>query len=462
MADSSSLRPSRSSTVPPRRDDADSGDQHPASDPLAELARLIGQDETLRELTRNARSDGEPQKPAASPEPHTPPWLARSAPQAPQWRDEDEGHDPYAPPAARSAAHVETHDRDQHDRDSDAAEHEQKSYAGEHAHADDQHPSSQHAATPHGTEDNGAYYGDDQVNLEDDDYVEDRAQRRRGLITLGAVLGVLVLGAGGAFGYWTWWSGPRGEPPLIKADAGPNKVVPATQSGDNGSSKPIVERIGQKAPSAGEQMVSREEQPVDVKPPPPRQIPPGSGLSGPTFGQPAMAAPPTGVPASATPRPVKVEIIKPDQTAAADPSQMNGSPLPSRPVSTTMINGNGAPPPPAPAARPGQKQAPLVLGVTGPAAQQPEPPARAAPTGGYFVQLSSQKSEEEAQASYRTLQSKYSLLANREPTIRRADLGAKGGVVYRAQVGPFPSQDEANRFCSVYKVAGGQCLVQKY
>src|SRR5262249_2466967 len=148
------------------------------------------------------------------------------------------------------------------------------------------------------------YYGDDQQNPEDEDYVEDRAQRRRGILTLGAVLGVLVLGTAGAFGYWTWWSGPRGEPPLIKADPTPNKVVPATQSGDNGSNKRIVDRIGEKGPSAGEQLVSREEQPVDVKPPP-RQISPTYGsLSGPTPGQTAQSSPPTGVPASAEPRKV--------------------------------------------------------------------------------------------------------------------------------------------------------------
>ena len=48
-------------------------------------------------------------------------------------------------------------------------------------------------------------------------------------------------------------------------------------------------------------------------------------------------------------------------------------------------------------------------------------------TGAYVVQLSSQKSESEAQASFRALQAKYpSALSDRSPIIRRADLGAKG------------------------------------
>ena len=49
----------------------------------------------------------------------------------------------------------------------------------------------------------------------------------------------------------------------------------------------------------------------------------------------------------------------------------------------------------------------------------------------YVVQLSSQKTEAEAQASFRSLQAKFpSELGSRQPLIRRADLGSKG-VFYR-------------------------------
>jgi len=60
-----------------------------------------------------------------------------------------------------------------------------------------------------------------------------------------------------------------------------------------------------------------------------------------------------------------------------------------------------------------------------------------ADAGGYVVQVSSQKSEADAQASYRALQSKFpTVLGSRPPVIKRADLGDKG-VYYRAIVGPF-------------------------
>ncbi len=77
------------------------------------------------------------------------------------------------------------------------------------------------------------------------------------------------------------------------------------------------------------------------------------------------------------------------------------------------------------------------------------------------MQISSQRTEAEAQASFRSLQAKYpDLLNNRQPIIRRADLGDKG-IYFRAMVGPFVSQDQATGFCGSLKSAGGQCVVQR-
>jgi cell division septation protein DedD len=91
-------------------------------------------------------------------------------------------------------------------------------------------------------------------------------------------------------------------------------------------------------------------------------------------------------------------------------------------------------------------------------------PAQTAPGGGgggYLVQVSSQKNEAEAQASYRVLQGKYpSVLGSRSPVIKRADLGDKG-VYYRAMVGPFGSREEALQLCGSLETAGGKCVVQR-
>ncbi len=81
--------------------------------------------------------------------------------------------------------------------------------------------------------------------------------------------------------------------------------------------------------------------------------------------------------------------------------------------------------------------------------------------GSYAVQVTSQRSEAEAKAEFRTLKAKFpSQLGGHEAVVRRADLGAKG-VYYRALVGPFASAEQATAMCSSLKSAGGNCIVQR-
>jgi len=81
--------------------------------------------------------------------------------------------------------------------------------------------------------------------------------------------------------------------------------------------------------------------------------------------------------------------------------------------------------------------------------------------GGYVVQVSAERSDAEAQSSFKTLQSRYPhVLGDRSPLIRRVELGKKG-TFYRAQVGPFDTVEQAKRFCARLKSAGGHCMVQK-
>jgi hypothetical protein len=89
------------------------------------------------------------------------------------------------------------------------------------------------------------------------------------------------------------------------------------------------------------------------------------------------------------------------------------------------------------------------------------PPATEVAAGSYTVQISSQRTEFEAQASFRSLQAKYpNLLGDQQPVIRRADLGEKG-IYFRTMVGTFASADEASKFCGSLKSAGAQCVVQR-
>ena len=78
-----------------------------------------------------------------------------------------------------------------------------------------------------------------------------------------------------------------------------------------------------------------------------------------------------------------------------------------------------------------------------------------------MVQLSSQRSEAEAQAAFKALQGKFpDQLSDRTATIKRVDIPAKG-IYFRTLVGPFGSSDEAATFCTELKAAGGQCLMQR-
>jgi cell division septation protein DedD len=97
-------------------------------------------------------------------------------------------------------------------------------------------------------------------------------------------------------------------------------------------------------------------------------------------------------------------------------------------------------------------------------AGNPAPTATASPVatagGTFFVQLSAQKSEEDAQSTFRALQAKFSAqLSGRQPVIRRKDL--EKGVFYGVQVGPFASREDAVQLCESLKSAGGACIIQK-
>lgn len=79
---------------------------------------------------------------------------------------------------------------------------------------------------------------------------------------------------------------------------------------------------------------------------------------------------------------------------------------------------------------------------------------------GFVVQLSAGRSEPEAQAAFRTMQAKYSVLSGRQPLIRRKDQGERG-IFYAAQVGPFGMKNDADQLCETLRSAGGTCFVQK-
>jgi hypothetical protein len=85
----------------------------------------------------------------------------------------------------------------------------------------------------------------------------------------------------------------------------------------------------------------------------------------------------------------------------------------------------------------------------------PEP---AAP-GRYYVQLTAQRTSQEAQDRFEEMRERFSALARYQPVILRTEAGVS--VVYRAAVGPFGDLATATEICDALKAQGGQCLVHK-
>jgi hypothetical protein len=498
MADDHIQRPYRASQPPVRSAPGIASATPSASDPLAELARLIGQSDPFAEYGRDGG-----QRAAAAPgvgPAEYPPAPAHDLPAsaAPAYADEhyaaapgyaDEQYAaqvaPFPPPAAPPPQYA-------HEDYGDPA------YAGD-AYAQGIPDHADEAAQldyEHGPYDPN----NPQSVAEQEHFYDDVPPRRRtGILAIAAVFALAVIGTAGAFGYRALYgsSSPSGPPPVIKAEVKPSKIVPAADSKDPKSGKLIYDRVnnGQK-----EKLVSREEQPVGTVLPQDQNGAPGGG----SMQQAALGNGVLGV----EPKKIHTIAIHPNQTVdapaqppAAAPAPAPAPARPAAPAPSPRAAANPAPrqvahaePPARHAAAP--SNAPLSLNPNAPAAPARTPqrtvrtaavaaptpiaPARAAapasiaptrttaPThvapaggGGYAVQIVARHNEADAQTSFRSLQAKYpQQLGGRAPLIRRVDLGAKG-IYYRAMVGPFGSADEASHVCSSLKAAGGQCIVQR-
>jgi len=517
-----------------------------ARDPLAELARIIGQSNRVNQFDRDARDArynpvetlDEPLPPAADRD-----WAADdryAAPDAPdapdQYAEENyvqprlpepdpsgraygryESEDERAPSiAAHYAEPAADHYDDVRDDERDARylgddPHDARSYDERYRDDDAPLPSvvrQPAAVAPRAHDD--AYETDEQ--WDDDrqsDYAEDyddetsSKPRRSGLVVVFAMLGLVLVGAGGAFAYRAMFGGAilaPSLPPVIKAGDGPNKIVPNRSDAQAAAANPGAAPMG-----SPEKLVSREEQPVTIQPanapprvvstiPVPPSAAPGAAPAGPSTAvapalpaAPALPSAPSKVAAPAQPpaaplagsgEPKKIHTvtIRSDQVGNANAAAAAPESPPAAPVARSRATEA-----PARAPKAGGGNAPLAIVpvAQGTAVQPAEPPrsrmarteapsapvattpAQAASAGGYAVQVTSQRSEAEAQSSFKSLQGKFpSQLGNRQPIIRRADLGEKG-TYYRAMVGPFASSEAAAAMCSNLKAAGGSCIVQK-
>jgi SPOR domain len=287
---------------------------------------------------------------------------------------------------------------------------------------------------------------------------EEQPRRRRGgLMTVLAVVLLAFVGTAAAYGYRSFTGSPRsGDPPVIKAEPGANKIVPPTQTTD--ATGKIVDRIGGNG-NGQERVISREEQPIDMNS--------RAGTTRSIFPQPNLSPPPQVAAAQAPqaagpngalgdePKRVRTYAIRPDQPDAVPQGSAPAPRAPTQARAQAPTPAANAPVSLAPGATPAPTRTQTAAATPAPA------PAPSAATGGYMVQITSQRSEADAQASYRAVQLKYpDVLSSHQPSIRRADLGEKG-IYYRALIGPFTAAEEAAKLCTSLKSAGGACVVQR-
>ena len=447
----------------------------PRGDPLAELARIVGQDDPFRGLFRDEApvqsraGDASPVAPAPSLRPTIDPRDDRSAPAAADFAPEMEAV-LHGTPAALRAGHE---NEDLFDPTVDA-------------------------------------YGSFEGALDEDRFEPLPPPRsRKGLIIAGTLVVAAVLGTAG----WLAWrdsgttlASRSGAPPVVRADTAPLKVAPENPGGMEipDQNKQIYERGAQDGQT---RVVDRQEQPIDVREAA-RALPPVPGASAP--GQNARPGRPNAVSTVlGEPRRVRTVSVRPDGTLTNTPPSVTPDPVPMLspgsvpppvPVATIPITTNGAAartpaaaapaiaatatpaaaPPSGPApvtvlpprrpkletrselSPPDGEVAPLPTGPRAPqrmasaAPEEDEPVTTNAVAGRYAVQLGIRGSEQEARTAFSQFAKKYPELGDRSPAIARAEVAGK--TIYRVRVGNLSRQD-ADTLCTSLKASGAPCFV---
>jgi hypothetical protein len=317
---------------------------------------------------------------------------------------------------------------------------------------------------------------------------------RRGLYASAGIGAVALLTLGILYAFKGNVLTASGEPPIIRAMNGPTKVPPpdagAPEVADADTT--VLDHSATPDKRQSTRVVSHEEQPVDLGH--------AQGAGEDTKAGPVME-----------PKRVKTMVVRADGTivgnepaptgAAAPPAPASAPPPPAAPAAGPLaifppLAPSSEPAEPAPQAKPATPKATARVATTpkvgaaaiattapaGPATlTKPRPPRPAAPAakpaleaaadaapdptptgatgGGFAVQLAAPASEQEAHDVAARLQKKFAAqLDGMKPSIKQADAG--GRQVYRVRVGNL-SREEAAALCDKLKAGGGACFIAK-
>ncbi|MET3482668.1 SPOR domain-containing protein [Methylobacterium sp. 1973] len=426
------------------------------ADPLAELARIVGQDDPFRALLA-ARDEMRAVAPDTQPQAG---WNARVEPS-------------FAPEPAKATP----------------------------ADAFDQYL----ASVEQDTHREGSAYAPDGVAVSsgDDAYADSHALRRanprRRLVSVGAGVAVVALAVTGALTYKGMSNSGHGGVPVVQADSTPLKVAPKVADGVEipDQNRQIYDPKGKKDGQI--KIVNREEQPLDVA----EAARAAQGPSQPTGAQGGTTPGNGPFEAFGEPRRVRTVAVKPEAPPAPPPREQQAVDAGPAPIPTMVLPGDEPPPaapakskpmrqaaaampattatpvdaqpdaavePPAPkpvAVKPPPKAAQRIAAVAPAGAAAPDTTAstttddeavKSGPVSGFSVQLGVRSSAAEAKAAFRQMQAKYTQLAGKPELIRQAEVNGK--TIYRVRVGPLEKAQAAS-LCSALQGEGGQCFVAK-
>ena len=491
-----------------------------AADPLAELARLVGQDDPFRNVFRTTAAQPRRAAPTAPVEVEHHADVARD-PHDEGHREHDDAH--HDQPHDGQGYDGQPHDGQGYDGQGydvqgydgqgyDAGVHEGEDGAHHHGHAqaeaheghhgyDDAHDERYYAAEQAAHPDEAALADErlapasaaaaipDLWARGEEDAVWsapevdhghapvergrlDRSSARRPLAVLAAVL--LLTGGGLAATFLarstsassTASAASGRAAPTIMAATGPTKV----KIDDPGATAPedqdaaLLNKTGS-VYSGPVKIVSSQEQPADLD-----QLPKADLADG------ARPLPPPMPSPFPEPKKVKTFLVHPDgtmlssdtvtapagQMAAATPAPDGMTPAAQPATPRTAVRGGATPASPAPSATIASLTADPSPSDAAPPprpARKPNDTAAGAPAaaGGYGLQVASSPVEADANAAFAKLKKKYpAQLGPYTATVHKADTGDK--PVYRVRVGGM-SQDEAKALCTQLQTAGGSCFV---
>jgi hypothetical protein len=451
------------------------------SDPLAELARLVGGDSSRKEdpfealfRAQTAISDLRGAQRAQEP-PLTPPPAQPGAANF----DHYSLREPYFEQGQAQEPHPHGHEAQAYPAQDYAAQ----AYAAQHDQAEAYHAEDQAYGQQAYRESEPAWAPEEQhaqpgwpAAFEEPAAAPAPARRSKVMMGMGAILALGVVAIAGTLAF-------RGKSAnhdvvTIQADSDPAKVKPtASDNAENPAGQSLFDRKNNGNVS---KVVGSAEQPADlgatVKNA--RVVGAASGVETPAPPAPAGAAPAQPAQEGLFPAPKKVKTV----SVRADGSVIAGQDA-APPVARTLptMAAGGAPggvapttsaatavAPKTPAAKTAERatstneaalKAPTRPQAEKPAVKEAAVKETAGEGGGFAVQLAGTPSEAEAKAAVSSYAAKYaSALGGHRPSFVQAKVGDK--TVYRVRVGHL-TEDGAKSMCSAIKAQGGACFVAK-